>query len=66
MFGRRDEDVLRRDFTINALYYDPVEEVVTDYVGGLGHIQERRLELIGDSRQRFSEDPVRLLRAVRF
>ena len=66
VFGRRDEDVLRRDFTINALYYDPVEEVVTDYVGGLGHIQERRLELIGDSRQRFSEDPVRMLRAVRF
>ena len=66
VFGRREEDVLRRDFTINALYYDPVEEVVTDYVGGLGHIQERRLEIIGDPRQRFSEDPVRMLRAVRF
>jgi len=66
VFGRRDEDVLRRDFTINALYYDPVKEVVTDYVDGLGHIQERRLEIIGDPRQRFSEDPVRMLRAVRF
>ena len=66
VFGRRDEDVLRRDFTINALYYDPVKEVVTDYVDGLGHIQKRRLEIIGDPRQRFSEDPVRMLRAVRF
>jgi len=66
VFGRREEDVLRRDFTINALYYDPVEEVVTDYVDGLVHIQERRLEIIGDPRQRFSEDPVRMLRAVRF
>jgi len=66
VFGCRDEDVLRRDFTINALYYDPVKEVVTDYVDGLGHIQERRLEIIGDPRQRFSEDPVRMLRAVRF
>ena len=66
VFGRRDEDVLRRDFTINALYYDPVKEVVTDYVDGLGHIQERRLEIIGDPRQRCSEDPVRMLRAVRF
>ena len=66
VFGRRDEDVLRRDFTINALYYDPLKEVVTDYVDGLGHIQERRLEIIGDPRQRFNEDPVRMLRAVRF
>ena len=66
VFGRRDEDVVRRDFTINALYYDPVEEVVTDYVDGLRHIQERRLEIIGDPRQRFSEDPVRILRALRF
>jgi len=66
VFGRRDEDVLRRDFTINALYYDPVAGVVTDYVDGLRHIQEQRLEIIGDPRQRFTEDPVRMLRAVRF
>ena len=64
--GSGDEDVVRRDLTINALYYDPVKEVVTDYVDGLGHIQQRRLEIIGDPRQRFSEDPVRMLRAVRF
>lgn len=61
-----EEDVYRRDFRINALYYNIADFTVVDYVGGMQDIQNRILHMIGDSEKRFQEDPVRLLRAVRF
>ncbi|MGQ0656556.1 MAG: polynucleotide adenylyltransferase PcnB [Chromatiales bacterium] len=61
-----EDDVWRRDFTINALYYNIADFTVVDYVGGMADIQAGQLRLIGDPMARFREDPVRLLRAVRF
>jgi poly(A) polymerase len=61
-----EEDVLRRDFTINGLLYDPTEDKVLDYVGGQADIRGRRIRTIGDPYKRFSEDRLRMLRAVRF
>jgi putative nucleotidyltransferase with HDIG domain len=61
-----EEDVQRRDFTINGLLYDPVEGSVIDYVGGQTDIRRRRISTIGDPYKRFSEDRLRMLRAVRF
>ena len=66
VFGTRDDDARRRDFSINALYYDPVENVLIDYVGGFSDLQSHLLRVIGDPKRRFEEDPVRMLRAVRF
>ena len=66
VYGSIDEDVWRRDFTCNALYYNIADFSIWDYVGGLKDIGERRLVLIGDASKRFREDPVRMLRAVRF
>jgi poly(A) polymerase len=66
VFGTVEEDALRRDFTINALFLDPVSGEVRDYVGGYRDLAERRLRLIGDPDVRYREDPVRLLRAARF
>jgi poly(A) polymerase len=60
------QDVLRRDFTINGLLYDPLDERVLDYVGGQADIRARRLRTIGEPSERFSEDRLRMLRAVRF
>jgi len=60
------QDVLRRDFTMNGLLYDPVKEQVLDYVGGQADIHARRVRAIGDPYARFSEDRLRMLRAVRF
>jgi poly(A) polymerase len=60
------QDVLRRDFTLNGLLYDPLKEEVLDYVGGQADIRARRLRTIGDPYERFSEDRLRMLRAVRF
>lgn len=65
-FGTRDQDVLRRDFTINALYYDPRTGVVTDYVNGFADVKAGRLRFIGDGPRRVDEDPVRMLRVARF
>ena len=65
-YGTIDQDAFRRDFSVNALYYDPVTECVIDYVGGLDDIRARKLRLLGDPVTRFREDPVRILRAVRF
>lgn len=65
-YGAIDEDAFRRDFTANALYYDPIGHVLLDYCGGLKDIEERTLRVIGDPERRFREDPVRILRAVRF
>lgn len=60
------EDVRRRDFTLNGLLYDPLHDQVHDYVGGQADIRARRIRTIGDPIQRFSEDRLRMLRAVRF
>src|SRR5690349_9995741 len=60
------EDVQRRDFTINGLLYDPVADRVLDYVGGLADIRRGVVQTIGDPEQRFREDKLRMLRAVRF
>lgn len=65
VYGTNAEDAARRDFTINALYFDPATEEVWDYVGGVADIRARRLRLIGAPTTRFREDPVRMLRAVR-
>ena len=65
VYGTQAEDAVRRDFTINALYFDPSTEAVWDYVGGVADIRTRRLRLIGAPTTRFREDPVRMLRAVR-
>jgi len=64
--GSEAEDAIRRDFTINALMYDPTEQVVRDYTDGYADVARRRLRLIGDPEQRYREDPVRMLRAIRF
>jgi poly(A) polymerase len=66
VFGSVEEDALRRDFTINAMFLDPVSGDIRDYVGGYRDLAERRLRLIGDPEIRYREDPVRLLRAARF
>ncbi|WP_447649062.1 polynucleotide adenylyltransferase PcnB [Pseudomonas abietaniphila] len=66
VYGTLEEDAQRRDFTINALYYDPVTERVLDYANGVHDIRNRLIRLIGDPQQRYKEDPVRMLRAVRF
>jgi poly(A) polymerase len=66
VWGTIAEDAFRRDFSINALYYDPLEEVLLDFVGGFDDLKERRLRLIGEANLRLREDPVRILRAIRF
>jgi len=65
-YGTIEEDAQRRDFTINALYYDISDFSLVDYAGGLEDLRAGRLRLIGDAAQRYREDPVRMLRAVRF
>ena len=65
VFGSQADDAARRDFTVNALYYDPAAEQIWDYLGSLKDIKARQLRLIGDPETRYREDPVRMLRAVR-
>ena len=65
VFGTQADDAARRDFTVNALYYDPVAEEIWDYVGSLKDIKSRELRLIGEPETRYREDPVRMLRAIR-
>lgn len=65
-FSSAEEDAKRRDFTINALFYDPFGKKIVDYVGGTDDIKAKRLRTVGDPRERFAEDKLRLLRAVRF
>ncbi|HTL27481.1 MAG TPA: polynucleotide adenylyltransferase PcnB [Burkholderiales bacterium] len=65
VFGTQEEDARRRDFTINALFYDPAQDELIDYHGGLGDLKKRVLRMIGDPETRYREDPVRMLRAVR-
>jgi len=66
VYGTLEEDAQRRDFTINALYYDPVSDRILDYANGVHDVRNRLVRLIGEPRQRYQEDPVRMLRAVRF
>ena len=66
VYGTLDEDAFRRDFTVNALYYDPLEDTVLDYTTGLEDIETRTLRIIGEPEERLREDPVRILRAMRF
>ncbi len=66
VYGTLEEDAWRRDFTINSLYYDIRDFSVVDYTGGMDDLEKGVLRVIGDPSQRYQEDPVRMLRAVRF
>ena len=66
VWGPQIEDAARRDFTVNAMYYDPIREVVVDYHGGIKDVKKKLLRMIGDPVTRYREDPVRIIRAVRF
>ena len=66
VWGPQDEDAARRDFTINAMYYDPETGEVIDYHGGIADAKKKVLRMIGDPVARYREDPVRIIRAVRF
>ena len=65
-FGEQHEDAARRDFTVNAMYYDPASQTVLDYHGGMKDIKKKTLRIIGMPEARYREDPVRMLRVVRF
>ena len=65
-FGTPEEDAFRRDFTVNALFYDIATFAIIDYVGGMKDLRRRLIRCIGDPTERFLEDPVRMLRAVTF
>lgn len=66
VWGSQHEDAARRDFSINAMYYDPASETVLDYHGGMADMQKKVLRMIGDPAKRYREDPIRMLRAIRF
>jgi poly(A) polymerase len=66
VWGPQIEDAARRDFTVNAMYYDPITHTVVDYHGGLADIRAKLLRMIGDPETRYREDPVRIIRVVRF
>lgn len=65
-WGTAEEDVLRRDFTMNALFYDPTTHTILDYVGGYSDIHNKILRTIGDAQVRFKQDPVRMIRLIKF
>jgi poly(A) polymerase len=66
VWGSEEEDVLRRDFTINGLFYDPQEQTIIDYVDGFGDVEKKLLRAIGDPNLRFLQDPVRMIRLLKF
>ncbi|MFP5440258.1 MAG: polynucleotide adenylyltransferase PcnB [Gammaproteobacteria bacterium] len=66
VWGNVEQDAIRRDFTVNALYYNIVDFSIHDYVGGMRDLEKKKLRLIGDPETRYREDPVRMLRAARF
>ena len=66
VWGTQEQDAARRDFTVNAMYYDPETRVLVDYHGGMQDAQKKRIRMIGDAAMRYREDPVRIIRAVRF
>ena len=65
VFGSEKDDAARRDFTVNALYFDPSSETIIDYHHGAADLKQKTLRMIGDPKTRYREDPVRMLRAVR-
>lgn len=65
-FGDMREDAERRDFTINGMFYDPLDDVLHDFVGGCSDIHDKRIRTIGEADRRFDEDKLRMLRAIRF
>jgi poly(A) polymerase len=65
VFGTQAEDAFRRDFTVNALFYNPATQEILDYAGGFGDLRKRVIRMIGDPVERYREDPIRMLRAVR-
>ncbi len=65
-FGTQEEDAARRDFTINAMYYNPATQLLLDYHGGMDDLRNHVLKIIGNPEERYREDPVRMLRIVRF
>lgn len=65
-FGTAQQDVQRRDFTVNAILWNPLEQKFLDLVGGMADLEQRKIRCIGDARERLREDGLRLLRAVRF
>ena len=65
VFGSQEDDARRRDFSVNALYFDPATEEVVDFHGGLADLKKRVMRVIGDPATRYREDPIRMLRAVR-
>ncbi|MBT10378.1 MAG: poly(A) polymerase [Gammaproteobacteria bacterium] len=65
-WGTQEEDALRRDLTINSIYYDPFSEEIVDYTGGIKDLENKKIKLIGDAEKRIVEDPVRILRVIRF
>ena len=65
VFGSQKDDAARRDFTVNALYFDPVNETILDYHHGMADLKQKTLRMIGDPNTRYREDPVRMLRALR-
>ncbi|OGS37627.1 MAG: hypothetical protein A2293_16510 [Elusimicrobia bacterium RIFOXYB2_FULL_49_7] len=66
VFGTEKEDAFRRDFTMNALFYDPESDLIIDYTGGLQDLKMRLIRCIGKPGERLAEDPVRMLRAIKF
>lgn len=66
VYGSIEEDVVRRDFTVNAMYYDSVSGEIIDFMGGIDDVKAGKLKSIGEPEQRFTEDPVRMLRVIRF
>ena len=64
-YGTQEEDAFRRDFTINSLYYDPIKEIIIDYTNGLKDLKKKSIRSIGKVNERYIEDPVRILRAIR-
>jgi poly(A) polymerase len=66
VWGPQEEDAVRRDFTINAMYYDPERQIVVDYHHGIKDSKNRVIRMIGDATARYREDPVRIIRAIRF
>lgn len=66
IYGTQEEDTWRRDFSVNALYYDPIKEVLLDITNGVRDLEARTLRMIGEPELRYQEDPVRMLRALRF
>ena len=66
VYGTIEEDAMRRDFTLNALYYDPITKELLDFCDGFKDIQQQTIRIIDDAKKRYNEDPIRMLRAMRF